>query len=102
MKSLGIFIQEDTPDWEYEVRKWRYNILKKLLDKKYSNEDLLQKIEEVYADFYYPDDMRNFIYYIPSGTFDPTKFSVEECRNRLVDIFYEFLKKEHRFLSMMH
>lgn len=98
-QSMNIILDEESIEYDAEIRKWRYVVLVQLLDKKYGNEDLLQKIEEIYADFDYPEDMRNLIYYIPSGTFDPTKFSREECLQRLVNLFNEFLIKEQRELS---
>lgn len=46
--------------------KWRYGILKELHDKKSDYDNFNEKVEEVYADFDYPEDMAGFIGYMPS------------------------------------
>ena len=73
--------------------------IKKTFIKKYKNNELLYKIEEIYADFSYPEDMRHLIYYIPSGNFDTSKHTKEECQQRLINLFYAFLQKEQSELS---
>lgn len=46
--------------------KWRYLILKELYDKKSEYDNFNQMVEEVYADFDYPDEMAGFIGFMPS------------------------------------
>lgn len=46
--------------------KWRYVILKELHDKKSNCDNFNEKVEEIYADFDYPEDMAGFIGYMPS------------------------------------
>lgn len=46
--------------------KWRYGILKELHDKKSNYDNFNKKVEEIYADFDYPEDMAGFIEYMPS------------------------------------
>ncbi|MGX7420345.1 DUF2247 family protein [Carnobacterium gallinarum] len=46
--------------------KWRYVILKELHDKKSDYDNFNEKVEEIYADFDYPEDMAGFIGYMPS------------------------------------
>ncbi|OEH82143.1 hypothetical protein BCR26_14350 [Enterococcus rivorum] len=57
---------EDSEDNSMIQDKWRYVILKELYSKKSTYEDFNEKVEEVYADFDYPEDMAGFIGYMPS------------------------------------
>ena len=51
------------------------------------DENLLEKIESVYSDFGYPQDMESFIYYMPSN-------EKESSVEKLMANFYAFLKEE--------
>lgn len=57
---------EDSEDNIMIQDKWRYAILKELYAKKSNYEDFNEKVEEIYADFDYPEDMAGFIGYMPS------------------------------------
>lgn len=57
---------EDSEDDSTIQDKWRYFILKELYAKKSNYEDFNEKVEEIYADFDYPEDMAGFIGYMPS------------------------------------
>lgn len=57
---------EDSEDDSTIQNKWRYSILKELYAKKSKYEDFNEKVEEIYADFDYPEDMAGFIGYMPS------------------------------------
>ena len=52
-------------NWKIEIEKLRYGILNYLRNKITDNNKLLSKVEEVYADFNYPQDMEGFIPYMP-------------------------------------
>lgn len=62
-------------------------------------EELLNQIAEVYADFNYPEDMDSFINYLPSKDNLQSKYSKEENITRLINLFNEFLNKEHKYLQ---
>ncbi|MBL1230085.1 DUF2247 family protein [Enterococcus sp. BWB1-3] len=57
---------EDSEEDSMIQDKWRYFILKELYAKKSNYEDFNEKVEEIYADFDYPEDMAGFIGYMPS------------------------------------
>ncbi|MBC1425574.1 DUF2247 family protein [Listeria seeligeri] len=57
---------EDSEDNSTIQDKWRYAILKELYANKSNYEDFNKKVEEIYADFDYPEDMAGFIGYMPS------------------------------------
>ncbi|EGO5827575.1 DUF2247 family protein [Enterococcus faecalis] len=57
---------EDSEDDSTIQDKWRYFILKELYAKKSNYENFNEKVEEIYADFDYPEDMAGFIGYMPS------------------------------------
>lgn len=57
---------EDSEDSSMIQDKWRYALLKVLYAKKANYADLSGKVEEIYADFDYPEDMAGFIRYMPS------------------------------------
>lgn len=57
----------ETYEEKEEIKdKWRYLILKELHDNQTDKDQLNEKVEEIYADFDYPEDMIRFIRYMPS------------------------------------
>jgi hypothetical protein len=52
--------------WNQEWRKWRYCIISEIIKHVSEAQELLIKIEGIYVDFGYPEDMRALIYYLPS------------------------------------
>lgn len=91
----------DANGWQFEKRKWRFGILA-CLKIKYQDdfEKLLNRIAGVYADFNYPEDMDSFINYLPPKVdFDLSKYSKEENVLRLINLFNDFLNKEHQYLQ---
>lgn len=85
---------------QFEVRKWRLNVLS-LLKKAYQDdrEELLGKISEAYANFNYPEDMDYFINYLtPLDGYNPSEYSKDENITRLIIFFNEFLLREQRYI----
>ncbi|AWG44361.1 hypothetical protein BEH_26250 (plasmid) [Priestia filamentosa] len=91
----------DANGWQFEKRKWRFGILACLKIKHQDDfEKLLNRIAGVYADFNYPEDMDSFINYLPPKVdFDLSKYSKEENVLRLINLFNDFLNKEHQYLQ---
>ena len=54
---------------------------------------LLKIIEEVYSDFSYPEDMEDFIYYMPSKI-NTEIISIEENIRRMIESFNSFMNIE--------
>lgn len=91
----------DANVWQFEKRKWRFVILAYLkMNHQNDFEGLLNKVAEVYADFNYPEDMDNFINYLePKDGFNPSQYSKEENVTRLINLFNDFMNKEHHYLQ---
>lgn len=50
--------------------------------------------------FNYPEDMDSFINYLePKDGFNPSQYSKEENVVRLINLFNDFLNKEHQYLQ---
>lgn len=75
---------------KHELNKIKYTILF-YLRKQHDEEDFLRKIEEVYADFGYPEDMSAFIYYMPVN--DNLTLTKKERELDLILKFDEYLIK---------
>jgi hypothetical protein len=82
-----------TSEWNKEWLKWRYCIINEIIKSILDKEELLNSIEAVYADFGYPEDMTEFIYYMPQKDLDHP-VSSHEAHNRLVIKLKKFLEKE--------
>jgi len=91
----------DSDAWQFEKRKWRFGILAYIKMKHLDNcEQLLNKVTEVYADFNYPEDMESFINYLPpKDGHDSSQYSKDENVARLINLFNDFLNKEHQYLQ---
>jgi hypothetical protein len=87
--------QKNSPLWNIEWRKWRFYLLTELLKNVQDPEELLMKVEGVYADFGYPEDMVSFIYYMPpeNGIVDNNP---EKARLHLIDKLKKFLNEEQK------
>ena len=92
----SIITEKLIPDLELfekiELRKIRYAILYYLKEEyKNSKEYLLKKIAEVYADFNYPIEMNNFIYYMPNDN-EAAINNQGDAENNLLSNFYQYLE----------
>lgn len=76
---------------KYELNKIKYMILF-YLKKQFNDspENLLRKIEEVYADVGYPEDMSSFIYYMPNN--DKSILTKKEKELNMILKFDKYLK----------
>jgi len=95
-KSLDLELpKKDSPAWNKEWRKWCYAILSEMAKNIKNDEELLYKIEGVYADFNYPSDMDGFIYYMPIKDSSVNQnLSPSEARKKLIESFKKFLVEE--------
>ncbi|AAK78331.1 hypothetical protein BJV85_003667 [Clostridium acetobutylicum] len=81
--------------WELEIRKLRYGILNYLRSTIKDDNELLRKVEEVYADFNYPQDMEQFIAYMPAKNNSVTH-SIEDNNKRMINNLDKFLIVEKK------
>nr|WP_302808720.1 DUF2247 family protein [uncultured Adlercreutzia sp.] len=67
--------------------RWEYVLCKAALDRRGSDEELLDALADVYAILGYPADMRPFVYYIPAegGACGLAGLSVSQRRRALLD-----------------
>ncbi|MCK0473701.1 DUF2247 family protein [Halalkalibacter sp. APA_J-10(15)] len=100
-ESSNSDLSTDSDTWQLEKRKWRLVILVDLQKKYLDNyEELLNKVAKVYADMDYPVDMEHFINYLtPKDGYNPSLYSPEENRARLVKLFNSFLDREKQLLN---
>lgn len=88
-------LNEDDEQWTLEKRILRYILLKNIIyENENENEKILKLVAEVYADFGYPIDMKEFIYYMPVQNNNSRNFSIEENRKRLISLLLKFLESE--------
>lgn len=91
-------LTSDSQDWNLEIRRLRYVILNYLRSKIKDNNELLKKVEEVYADFNYPQDMDEFIAYMPvKGSV--LMNSIEDNNKRIINNLDNFLESEKNELD---
>lgn len=81
--------------WELEVRKLRYAILNYLNNTIDDDNELLKKVEEVYADFNYPQEMEGFIAYMPAKENIATN-SIEDNIKLMINNLDKFLIVEKK------
>jgi hypothetical protein len=73
-------------------RKWLYLVLAWIYSQKELLHDPLGMVEEVYADFGYPEEIAGFVRYMPpSDTYSPQDHSYEENISRLFQLWNEYL-----------
>ncbi|MCQ5209259.1 DUF2247 family protein [Megasphaera massiliensis] len=73
-KSFNRIPNENEEVWNFEKQKWRFGLLVKLSSENLKIGDLLYRIADIYAQFGYPSDMKNIIYYSPpTDGYDPIK-----------------------------
>ena len=78
------------------IRMLRFILLLEIQKNVTNNQDLLEEIENIYADFDYPSDMEGFISYMPvqCDEYDVSEHSPKENEQRLVDKFNVFMYQE--------
>lgn len=84
---------------EFELSKIKYTFLFYLKNRYEGlNEELLRAIELVYADFGYPKDMSDFIYYMPSN--DKMESTKEKNEIRMISKFDEYLMRLKKYIEI--
>ncbi|MPQ31658.1 DUF2247 family protein [Clostridium estertheticum] len=87
----------ESKSWELELEKLRYTILNYLRNTIKDDNELLRKIEEVYADFNYPQDMEEFISYMPvKNDYNLSANSIEYNNKRMINNLDNFLAVEKK------
>lgn len=92
--NLDMLIPQSS-SWELEVRKLRYVVLNYLNITIDNNNELLKKVEEVYTDFNYPQEMEGFIAYMPAKENIATN-SIEDNIKYMINKLDKFLRLEKK------
>ena len=72
--------------------KWLYIVLSWLFETRSEIDDPLAYIEEIYADFDYPDEIVEFVRYMPvNGGYDASEHTSIENEQRLLNKWKEYL-----------
>jgi len=91
----------ESTNWELEIEKLRYTILNYLRNTIKDNNELLSEIEEVYADFNYPQDMEEFIPYMPvKSNCKLSTNSIEDNNKRMINNLDNFLVLEKKKIDV--
>lgn len=93
---------DDSDQRDIDKRKWRFLSLEKIIHRNHSNNEILEKIESIYCDFEHPEDLSEFILYMPHAkddNYDYKNHTAEENLARLVDQFKKFLLQEQEIIS---
>lgn len=81
-------------------RKWMYLKLAWLYENKGEVEDPLGEVEEIYSDFDYPEEMENFVRYMPASSgYDPINNNLDENYRRLFENWKQYLSSAERILT---
>jgi len=87
--------ENDEKKSEKEKRdKWLFLILSWVYKNREQIEDPFGVVEELYADFDYPEEISEFVRYMPvRGDYNPGDHSQEENKTRLFNLWHEYLIK---------
>lgn len=86
VESLASLEKDTTTDTE---SKWLYVLLSWVYENRSDYDDALQIIEQIYADFDYPQSIESFVRYMPSD--EPSLGSVEKDSERLYEKWNSYL-----------
>jgi len=93
LKDMAQIIKkENESDDCQSIIKWQYCIVKELRDRQMKIEDLSDCLDEAYANFEYPEEMEEFISYMPiKDGYNPSIHTKEENIERILKKVDEFL-----------
>jgi hypothetical protein len=95
MELIESLAEDEPPRAEDEIRyKWLYLVLAWIYEHRHEYTDPLQKVEEVYADFGYPQRISGFVRYMPMEGADLG--SQEANERRLFERWKQYLDGEGR------
>ena len=72
--------------------KWLYVLLSWIYENRSDFDDALQAVEQVYADFDYPQSIESFVRYMPSD--EPSLGSIEKDTERLYKKWDSYLSSQ--------
>lgn len=85
---------------EMDEKKWRYCILRDLVKNEKNQKVILKKVEEIYSDFGYPNEMIPFISYMPpTDGYNPSNHTSEDNTKRMIRFLDDYLTEEEKVLK---
>lgn len=64
-------------------------------------EEYLEEIENIYADFEYPEEMESFVRYMPSTDgYNPSLHSLAENESRLINNWKSYIDRKAKFYNI--
>jgi hypothetical protein len=93
LRGLEIVRELSTEKCDVDAKSiWLYLLLAWLFDHKAECDDPLRIVEQIYADFDYPEEISAFVRYMPpQDGYRPQDHSLEENRERLFGLWHEYL-----------
>jgi len=86
--------QPEAPVQQAELRDaWVYVILKWVFEHKGLFADPLGIVEEIFAQFDYPPQIRQFVRFLPDDGYDSTRHTNEENTSRLYGLWEDFIRQ---------
>ena len=83
---------EGNSDYELIKRKWMYILLKYFYEKRNDLRDPLSYVEQIYADFDYPEEIESFVRYMPPKTADADSHFVVRGEGRLYLFWSDYIR----------
>ena len=104
LSCLNDIVSHDTLVENNSMKILRYIILDNIRESEQDNKVVLNAIENVYADFNYPEDMNSFISYMPieNDEYNPSEHTLKENEQRLIEKFIMFLNMELQWIEQQN
>lgn len=81
--------------------KWIFIALKWLFEKRHDIEDPLSKVELMYEDFDFPEEIESFVRYMPSSdSYQTQQHTLLENQDRLYGLWAEYIEKTEVLLGV--
>lgn len=103
VETLNIFkrlIDEADISNEYSMNKIKYILLIEASEQISNKNELLEKIEDIYSNFDYPEDLIPFIPYMPND-FQIKFKNQEEYRNFTIQLFQKYVADAQKIIRMI-
>jgi hypothetical protein len=96
------YLSELVNEYDEKVtsKRWLFVVLSVLFFKNIDPYNKLLEVQEIYADFNYPDEIKSFVLYMPTNDgYNPKEHTQNENIARLLKLWSEYLEKTKIQLS---
>ena len=100
LMQIQKLVSSEISDKERSLKIIRYILLKEIQ----SSENALEEAEKLYVEFDYPEDMEEFIAYMPvrDKSYNPAEHTEAENKQRLVGKLSEFISNDEKNISFFY